>query len=44
MVILGDKEVEANVVAVRQRGVGDIGTMTKEEFFDKLDKEIKEKI
>ena len=44
MVILGDKEVEANVVAVRQRGVGDIGTMTKEEFFNKLDKEIKEKI
>lgn len=44
MVILGDKEVEANVVAVRQRGVGDIGTMTKEEFFAKLDKEIKEKI
>ena len=44
MVILGDKEVEANVVAVRQRGVGDIGTMTKDEFFAKLDKEIKEKI
>ena len=43
MVILGDKEVEAGVVAVRQRGVGDIGTMTKEEFFQKLDKEIKEK-
>lgn len=43
MVILGDKEVEAGVVAVRQRGVGDIGTMQKEEFFDKLDKEIKEK-
>ena len=43
MVILGDKEVEAGVVAVRQRGVGDIGTMTKDEFFAKLDKEIREK-
>ncbi|MBQ2714324.1 MAG: threonine--tRNA ligase [Clostridia bacterium] len=43
MVILGDKEVEANVIAVRQRGVGDIGTMSKDEFYNKLNKEIREK-
>ncbi len=43
MVILGDKEIEAGVIAVRQRGVGDIGTMTKDEFFNKLNKEIREK-
>ncbi len=43
MVILGDKEIEAGVIAVRQRGVGDIGTMTRDEFFNKLNKEIREK-
>ena len=28
MLVIGDKEAEAGTVAVRQRGKGDIGTMT----------------
>ena len=43
MVILGDKEVEANVIAVRSRTEGDIGTMTKEAFIEKLLKEVADK-
>jgi len=39
--IVGDKEIEANSVAVRQRGVGQIGTMTVDEFVDKILEEIK---
>ena len=32
MIVLGDKELEENVVAVRERKAGDIGQMTLEEF------------
>jgi threonyl-tRNA synthetase len=32
MIILGDKELEENKVAVRERTAGDIGQMTLEEF------------
>ena len=39
--IVGDKEIEANSVAVRQRGVGQIGTMTVDEFVEKILEEIK---
>ena len=41
--VIGDKEIEANSVAVRQRGVGQIGTMTVDEFVEKLLEEIKTK-
>lgn len=41
--VVGDKEIEANSVAVRQRGVGQIGTMTVDEFVEKLLEEIKTK-
>lgn len=44
MIILGDKEKENEVVAVRSRNAGDLGTMTKKEFVDKLTKEITEKV
>lgn len=43
MLILGDKEIEQNMVAVRSRHEGDIGKMTLEEFISKLKKEIEEK-
>lgn len=39
--IVGDKESEANSVAVRQRGVGQIGTMSVDEFVEKILEEIK---
>ncbi len=43
MLIIGDKEIEQNVVAVRSRREGDIGKMSLEEFISKLNKEIEEK-
>ncbi len=36
MLVLGDKEAEADVVAVRERTEGDIGQMSLEEFLGKL--------
>ena len=39
--VIGDKEIEANSVAVRARGIGQIGTFTVDEFIDKLQNEIK---
>ena len=41
--VVGDKEIEVNSVAVRQRGVGQIGTMTVDDFVEKLLEEIKTK-
>ncbi len=43
MVIIGDKERENGVIAVRSRSEGDLGTMTIEDFATKLDAEIKSK-
>ncbi len=40
MLILGDKEVEANAVGVRSRKDGDIGQMKLNEFIEKIKKEI----
>ena len=40
MLILGDKEVEANAVGVRSRKDGDIGQMSCKDFLAKLKKEI----
>ena len=42
--VVGEKEVEANTVAVRKRKVGDMGTMSLEEFANRIDKEIKDKV
>ena len=39
MLIAGDKEIEDGKVAVRSREGGDLGTMTVEEFIEKLTKE-----
>ena len=36
MIVVGAKEAEQNKVAVRSREAGDIGQMTQEEFFSKI--------
>ena len=43
MLVLGDKEAENGVVAVRKRGEGDIGQMTPDELLAKLREEIRTK-
>ena len=43
MLVIGKREVEDNLVAVRSRNDGDIGTMRKEEFLDKILEEIRGK-
>ena len=44
MLIIGDKEVENGVVAVRSREGGDLGTMTLEDFLAKIQSEVNEKL
>ena len=44
MIIIGDKEKENGVIAVRSRSAGDLGQMTKEEFISKLYEEIDKKV
>lgn len=39
MLIIGDKEVEANAVGVRSRKDGDIGQMSVQDFIDKIKEE-----
>ena len=41
MLVLGDKELEENKIAVRERKAGDVGQMTLEDFMDKA-KRLKE--
>ncbi|MCY7375362.1 MAG: threonine--tRNA ligase [Pyrinomonadaceae bacterium] len=41
MIVLGDKELEENVIAVRERKAGDIGQMSLEEF-KKMAQQLKE--
>ncbi len=43
MVILGSKEAESNMLSVRSRSEGDLGAMSKEEFIERISKEISEK-
>lgn len=43
MIVVGDKEAEAGLVAVRTRGGEDLGTMTIDEFIGKIQREIKER-
>lgn len=44
MIVVGDKEIENNQVAVRVRKIGDIGTMFLEEFQNRIVKEINQKV
>lgn len=41
MLVIGDKEIEANAVGVRSRADGDIGQMKLDEFVDKIVDEVK---
>lgn len=41
VVVIGDKEIEADSVAVRARGIGQVGTMKVDEFITKIETEIK---
>ncbi len=43
ILVVGDKEVQQNMVAVRERGGKDLGAMLLAEFIDKTQKEIREK-
>ena len=43
VLIAGDKEISENTVAIRKRGVGQIGTMGIDEFIGKLECEINSK-
>ena len=41
MLIVGDKEIEANAVGVRTRKDGDIGQLQVDEFISKIEDEVK---
>ncbi len=43
MLVLGEKEQQAQLVAVRHRKDGDIGAMSAEEFIARINKEVEEK-
>jgi threonyl-tRNA synthetase len=44
MLIIGEKEQNAETIAVRERTKGDLGAMTIKEFIEKITKEIKTRI
>ena len=41
MIIIGDKEVEENKVSMRSRDKGELGSIEKEKFIEKIEEEIK---
>ncbi len=43
MVIIGDQEKEDQIISVRQKGMGDLGKMSTENFLTRLKKEIEDK-
>jgi threonyl-tRNA synthetase len=44
LLVVGDKEVEGRLVAVRKRKSGDLGAMPTEAFFNEIEKEIAGKV
>ena len=42
MLVVGEKEVEEKLVAVRRRGEGDLGQMNVEDFIARATKEVKD--
>jgi len=44
MLIVGEKEVNEDLVSVRKQGEGDLGSMTIQEFADLINKEIESKL
>jgi len=43
MLVVGDREAESGSVAVRQRSEGDLGTMSAEDFSNRIKEDIKSK-
>ncbi len=43
MILIGDKDIESNVISVRSRKDGDIGSMSVEDFISRAQKEIDDK-
>ena len=43
LLVVGDKEIKARTVAVRQRGKGDLGTMKLKKFIEKIKMELEAK-
>ncbi|MCX6721027.1 MAG: threonine--tRNA ligase [Candidatus Staskawiczbacteria bacterium] len=43
LLVVGDKEIEAGAVSVRERGKGDLGQMPTDKFLEKIREEITEK-
>ena len=43
MVVIGDKDIEDNAVSVRSRREGDLGSMSVEEFINKISDDVKNK-
>lgn len=43
LLIVGDKEISANTISVRERGKGDLGQMEIDKFLEKIKREISEK-
>lgn len=43
MLVVGEKEVEDNTISVRSRDEGDTGTLSVEDFVERIEKEIREK-
>ncbi len=44
MLVVGEKEAESGSVSVRKHGQGDLGSMTMEEFLDKINSEVAQAI
>ena len=44
MLILGAKEAEAGTISIRLRDTGDTITMSLDEFIEKVQKEIKDRV
>jgi threonyl-tRNA synthetase len=44
MLLVGDKDIEANCVSVRKRGEGDIGAMGIDEFVELIVEQVKSRI
>ena len=44
MLVIGDKEMENNMVAVRSRKDGDLGAMSLNDFIEKIGQEVQNKV
>ena len=43
LLIVGDKEISAKTVSIREKSKGDVGTMAIDKFIEKIREEIKNK-